>query len=584
MWLVIALTLLAGRLRADSPTPIRVDLQFPTGHRLETLSTVTGTPAESPVVAAPPGGTLSGLITLESAEADAGIVDVEVSLDEIGGGQWRLSPVGDAPVQPHAGARLSWRIELRATGEIRLVQFALSTPDVPDRATLKITARANGVECLNRRVDVAVSNPGEMAGEVEVLNVSFPAGRDGQPWSGRLSDAVVFPSVLWSALAQTLGGAGPGYNPYAPYAWLAVRVRNAGTRPIGLIIAAGPVVPPETNAGRNNGGMERENKSTALRSAATLACNAEQSSISAFFAADWWVAEPRALIQQTLLSLGAGEERVVTLPMFVAPETPAGRYVCPISVIPSGGSSPLAQMEYRFTVRRERGGAAVFVLVLAVVVSIGAVFFPGLLKTMMARLFVRQLALVSLFGALTVAGALLINVMNSPLQGLLGPFNAFIGGFAYRLMMAALWLSLLTLLPFTGVVALTSLIAYVIGGVFFGSFNPLDFLLVGSGILYKEALLRFTGAVRGLSPTSLPAPAPGPTAGFVWRVAVALGLAEACSTFTSLALQMVFYRLYFADWYIWAVVVVQSFGYIMLGVWLSRGLAQLVHRLSAPGL
>ena len=53
---------------------------------------------------------------------------------------------------------------------------------------------------------------------------------------------------------------------------------------------------------------------------------------------------------------------------------------------------------------------------------------------------------------------------------------------------------------------------------------------------------------------------------------LALGLADAASTFTSLALQAVFYRLFFAEWYIVLQVGVTGFLYTALGVYLGRSL------------
>jgi hypothetical protein len=111
----------------------------------------------------------------------------------------------------------------------------------------------------------------------------------------------------------------------------------------------------------------------------------------------------------------------------------------------------------------------------------------------------------------------------------------------------------------------------------------MDFLLVGSGIVYKEFFLCVLGVTRSSKRLSNDSPVKIHS-GFIWRTALALGFAEAASTWTSLALQIVFYRLYFADWYIWGVVTIQSFGYMVIGVILAQRLARLVHRISAPSL
>jgi hypothetical protein len=53
---------------------------------------------------------------------------------------------------------------------------------------------------------------------------------------------------------------------------------------------------------------------------------------------------------------------------------------------------------------------------------------------------------------------------------------------------------------------------------------------------------------------------------------IALGLADAASTFTSLTLNAVFYRLFFANWYIMLNVFVTGFIYTLIGVYLGRPL------------
>jgi len=124
--------------------------------------------------------------------------------------------------------------------------------------------------------------------------------------------------------------------------------------------------------------------------------------------------------------------------------------------------------------------------------------------------------------------------------------------------------SILLLVPRVGGMTLAGLVTYVMGGVLFGSFGLTDLLFVGSAIAFREVLLWSFGVTRfgpaGSKPPRLVA------------MILALGLADAASTFTSLALQAVFYRLFFADWYIFLQVVVTGFCYTALGVYLGRPL------------
>jgi hypothetical protein len=124
--------------------------------------------------------------------------------------------------------------------------------------------------------------------------------------------------------------------------------------------------------------------------------------------------------------------------------------------------------------------------------------------------------------------------------------------------------SILLLVPRVGAMTLAGLVTYVMGGVLFGSFGLTDVLFVGSAIAFREILLFGFGVTR-LGP-------PGPKPPKLVPMMLALGLADAASTFTSLALQALFYRLFFAEWYIFLQVVVTGFLYTALGVYLGRSL------------
>jgi hypothetical protein len=108
------------------------------------------------------------------------------------------------------------------------------------------------------------------------------------------------------------------------------------------------------------------------------------------------------------------------------------------------------------------------------------------------------------------------------------------------------------------------------GGVLFGSFGLTDVVFVGSSIAFRETLLLTFGVTRfgpaGAKPPNLVA------------MMLALGLADAAGTFTSLALQAVFYRLFFAPWYIFLQVAVTGFVYTAIGVYLGRSLGMSLRR------
>jgi hypothetical protein len=104
------------------------------------------------------------------------------------------------------------------------------------------------------------------------------------------------------------------------------------------------------------------------------------------------------------------------------------------------------------------------------------------------------------------------------------------------------------------------------GVIMFGSFNLTDLLFVGSGIAFREVFLFAAGVTRLGPPPERPPWLPA--------LMLALASAEACSAYTSLVLQAVFFRLHYAPWYIVLHVGVAGFLYPLLGVYLGRSLGR----------
>jgi hypothetical protein len=177
---------------------------------------------------------------------------------------------------------------------------------------------------------------------------------------------------------------------------------------------------------------------------------------------------------------------------------------------------------------------------------------------------VRVITLLSLLGALKFCLSFGTEMMNQVLYGFLGPFNCLVGGLFSEVITYLLITSVLFLVPRVGTMTIAYIIAYLIRGILFGSFGLTDILFTGSTIAYFEICLFLFGVTRfGDTPHRRPRTVP---------LMLALGIADAASTFTSLTLHSVFYRLFFADWYIVLQVVVTGFLYTLIGVYLGRAL------------
>ena len=104
--------------------------------------------------------------------------------------------------------------------------------------------------------------------------------------------------------------------------------------------------------------------------------------------------------------------------------------------------------------------------------------------------------------------------------------------------------TLVTLLPRPGTLALAVGTGWLLNGVAMGSFGPTDLLFLGSRIFFLESLLWLTGVTRN------PSWRDGPAMSRFLRLAAGFGLASLASSATGIALHMVLYRLFYADWYI----------------------------------
>ncbi len=262
--------------------------------------------------------------------------------------------------------------------------------------------------------------------------------------------------------------------------------------------------------------------------------------------------------------LEPGESTRCVQPVFVRPDTPPGMYRRKLTIQPTGSDQVVKTVTAPLGVVRDNALFSGWLLAIGGISLVWLSLVCWFYRAMVRLLGLRVLVLLSLLGSLQFclhfAGGLISNVFYA----VLGPFNCLVGGLLTEVMTYLLVTSILYLCPRVGAMTLAGLVSYIMGGVMFGSFGLTDILFIGSSIAFRELFLFCCGVTRlgepGHNPPSLLA------------LILALGLADAASTFTSLTLHSVFYRLFFADWYIFLQVVVTGFGYTALGVYLGKPL------------
>lgn len=262
----------------------------------------------------------------------------------------------------------------------------------------------------------------------------------------------------------------------------------------------------------------------------------------------------------------ASSKKSCVLPIYIHPDTPAGSYERRVEIFHMGSSKRIRLMTKSFSVVRSNVLLSLW-LVLVIVVSLGwiavvIVFY----RRIMEHFGVRLLVLISLLGSMQFCLQFGSRMVSTVLYAFLGPLNCLVGGLLSEVMTYLVVTSVLYLVPRVGAMTLAGIISYLMGGILFGSFGLTDVLFIGSTIAFQEIWLFGMGVTRFKVPEHYAPP-------FI-PLMLALGLADAMSTFTSLTLHSVFYRLFFADWYIVLNVVVTGLGYTFVGVFLGRSLGQ----------
>ncbi len=258
----------------------------------------------------------------------------------------------------------------------------------------------------------------------------------------------------------------------------------------------------------------------------------------------------------------SGQSSRAVLPLFIKPDIKAGRYLRRISVTPMGEEIPLKIIEKELLVDQSNNLYTIWVLTI-IVVSLGwLVVIVAMYRRLINSLGVRLIVLLSLLGSLQFCLSFVSSIISGISYAVLGPFNCLVGGLFSEVMLYLITTAILFLVPRVGAMTIAGMVSYIMGGIMFGSFGITDILLTGSSIAFKELFL-FGFGITSFRPVHTQPPN-------ILLMMIALGLADAASTFTSLVLHSVFYRLFFANWYFILQVGITGFLYTALGVYLGK--------------
>lgn len=203
------------------------------------------------------------------------------------------------------------------------------------------------------------------------------------------------------------------------------------------------------------------------------------------------------------------------------------------------------------------GVVCVAILVLSLAIMVTARRFPKLLKEMKTR----WLVTIALFGAVTFA---VVNIPSTLLGDffhiLVGPFSFLITGLFSSVCLYMLLVALLILIPRPGVVTILALVRMMLGMLAFGHISPVTVLSYGMHALLLEGLLYWLNMFQKLENSK----------GQFTRVdmillAVICASADSVATYVSMQTMSFLYRYYYAEWYIYLLIIVNSCLYTGLG-------------------
>lgn len=407
----------------------------------------------------------------------------------------------------------------------------------PRAAALTITFRhrlldAPDFDEESLRVTLAATSGDELRSLVRCGELRFPADAQGETQLERSRDEVALPNPVWSRVLAWLRPVSYAEDRYAEYAWQALPLSNDSPYPLNL----------------------------AIQSEVRAAVGGEA---LMDYAPPLWKA-PRALaVSEHLVRLAPGETTDAVLPVFVRPSTAPGDYERRLRVQLAGSHAPLYELSAPLYVTR---GNAVRSLVVAIslVGSLAAwCLLPWTGRRVLRGMSVESLTTISLFSGAHFLVAYAARWSGDVLAGLTGPFAVFLAGVGNEGLTSILVAALLVLVPRVGVIALSSLTVFALQAMFTGQLGLVDLLMVTISILVQETLAWLFGITRAGQAAA--SPRDRATFGYAARMALAIGLGNAIALYAQFCLVTVLYRLFFAAWYIAAVVLLTGLIYGGLG-------------------
>jgi len=444
---------------------------------------------------------------------------------------------GTRVVRGEDGTVIYFATTLSVAYERFYLPFSIEVPDEGVyrlHASVVLKGAVDGGSLFSRDVILRAVRQESAADAIRLVRTSIPVGSRGIALRQYAEDTLYIQPDLFRSLGR-LFGVEPKYIDYShPFTYQGLVLENTGTGALSLLVSSGIYF------------KDRDVMPAAFRPPDILTGGTVETAVT------------------VTAVLPPGGKTTVVLPVYLSSDPVPGEYRRVIRLIPMGSADPVAEYGFPLYVRSMNLTAWSFTLFSVFLSLTATAVFVMRFREIAAGMKVRWLVIISLYGAMTfVVSNLPVRIFGNLVSALLGPFSAFVTGFFSELLYWTLLVSLVRSIPRPGTVTFATLVRYMLNGIMFGGFQLTDILFTGTGIVAKEAAFYASGLTRRGEAFRWNTPG-------VLFLALCLCAADAFITLTGLYLHMVLFRLYFADWYIWMTLAVNSLLYTFAATFMGR--------------
>ena len=408
--------------------------------------------------------------------------------------------------------------------------------------TVRLTTDSGQTWEQQATVQLQLATISEIAERLSIASIEMPTDAMGTVDSRQREDTIYYarPLFRWLGTSQT--------NAYEPITYQAVQLRNTGEETIHVVVSS-------TN--------------TDTKSGETLP-----------FLAPPATANGRTHRSVAFASLPGGMVTEIPLPIYFHPmyieqgkpvQAIPGEYARDITVKVWGSDATILREKRPLHLIVPNQQALLISLLAIIGSSIGFAIVLKFHERIFAGFTTKQIIVIALFGTTIFVGVMVPSTLFLNLiRAVLGPISVLLTGLINETLYYALLTALLIYMSGapeaatrhdgkgSGVILLVSAVRLLLSGVTFGLFTPMAIVYTGTSVLLLETGFLF---VRGRN---------------ILAWAVVLGLCDAIAVYVDFQLSILFYRLFYADWYIVLRILIEGFVYtfigVLLGAKLGRGL------------